>query len=156
MNAIADCGQKKSSHRWDVFGAIFKGAEHSLRLFLLIKTHFSLRHCQRKAAVRAVRAVVNCLLNCHLMSKVALANFKKLSQDGQRRISPKISAPHSIIGNCRMTPLSARSISIDSTFKDWQIFQHIISPSKPAAINRVWLFTCVCRCMIINVCKIIN
>jgi hypothetical protein len=55
--------------------------------------------------------------NCQLVDTVALANIKGLSQDEGWADFAKISASLPSINTYRMTPLSARSISIDSTFK---------------------------------------
>jgi hypothetical protein len=58
MNAIAKSGHKISSHRRDVICAIFKGVEHSLRLFLFDKSTI-LRHF---ASLRRWGLVLNVLI----------------------------------------------------------------------------------------------
>jgi hypothetical protein len=55
--------------------------------------------------------------NCQLVDMVVLATIKGPSQDEGLADFAKISASFSSIKTYRLTPLSTRSISIDSTFK---------------------------------------
>ncbi len=114
----------------------FHGSRAFMCLFLFIKHHFEvkkslLQHCEMHGYnffVAPLLSITWCKRNaavkccnrcCQLMSKVGQANFKGLSyRMGNGRILLKISALHSSMTTCRVTLLSARLISMDSTFNN--------------------------------------
>jgi hypothetical protein len=65
------------------------------------------------------------------VGKVAMRNFEGFSKNGDGQILLKISAPLPLIKTFQMTPLSARSISMDSTFNEAQSGDiHYLCPFK--------------------------
>jgi hypothetical protein len=93
-----------------VFLSIGRGAMKRLRACGIL-------HKERLEGLRGFGPVIgNFIHNCQLINKDAQANFNGLSQDGGMANFLKISKPLSLIKTYRIIPLSARSISMDSTF----------------------------------------
>ncbi len=92
--------------------AIYKGAEHSLRLLPLKDERWQSELCAQ-LAIRLLIASYCMWRRC---------NFKRLSQAKSRGNFLKISAPLSLIKNFGMSLILVRSISMDSTFKKYGLF----------------------------------
>jgi hypothetical protein len=76
-----------------------------------------LRLCQGKKPQLELCSISDCVPTCQLRNKVVLENFTVIPKDGGRaKFAKKISEPHPLKKTYRMTPLSAKLNSMDSTF----------------------------------------